>query len=1050
MSRGYFLALRWLYLRVVLIIFAGALPAFALADSSPVLSLEAGGHSAPIRGLDVSRDGRFAITVSDDRSARIWDLTTGEIRHVIRPATTTGLVGKLYGVAVHPSEDLVAVGGTTNVTSDKHRILLFRMSTGEFVDSFDARGGDVTRLRWTHDGRVLLAVFRHDAAFRAFSRDGSLLYEERFKQASYGLDVSAQGHIAATSYDDLVHFYRYEAGRVTAGNKLRTQTPSPRGVAYSPDGRSLAVGYRGAAGNQGAPSIHDGATGALKFQFDRPDLAAGNLATIVWSGDGASLYAAGSAYKQAGVHKGYQFDIATKRVRAQAQIAGNTVTALVPAPSGNLAYASYDGSWGVATAQLKVTPYTSAISDFRGPSNLRISADATRVGVFVRRGSEPLWFDLKTRLIKRGDHPEDLQEPRLKAGLFSGAEWENTLRPEVNGQPIDIASDELSRSIAFFHNSKNAVLGTAKRLLAIDPDGRVRWSVQTPAEVWSVNVSADDQLAVTALADGTVRWWRTEDGSPLMSLLMLADGRWILWSPSGFYDASAGADRLAGWSVNRPDQPVADFFSLNRFRDRFNKPAVLDELLSLRDEESAMAVLKPAAPALASPTPAPTTAASSDVDLRSEQAAQAPVAVVQPVLTAAEKLELRQLFLPPVLSAEGPAVANTAAGASGWTIPFTVRAQAQASVEVRIDGRPAPDAQVEIRETVGSVTRGIATVRMAEPGSTVQLIAKDQYGVSEPLGVRIAKVVQALNAPASTTGVSAVASTESIPVPAVPAPLAPVAAQSGVVQPVALAAPPAPAPVPATPVATTGRRLVVLAIGISEYQLAEYQLGLAAKDASDFARTLAAQGGGLYSSVETRVLVNGEATGENIRGGFKWLEQSVGPNDLGVLFMAGHGLNTQQGEYFFLPWEADHRRLTQTGVPESLIRQSLSRLRGKALMFVDTCYAGGALGTFNTASRDLASLANDLASSENGVVVFASSTGRQLSEENDKWGNGAFTRAAIDGLTGKADFRNTGRVTFKSLDFYISERVSALTDGRQTPVTISPIGVPDFALARVI
>jgi len=71
-----------------------------------------------------------------------------------------------------------------------------------------------------------------------------------------------------------------------------------------------------------------------------------------------------------------------------------------------------------------------------------------------------------------------------------------------------------------------------------------------------------------------------------------------------------------------------------------------------------------------------------------------------------------------------------------------------------------------------------------------------------------------------------------------------------------------------------------------------------------------------------------------------------------------------------------------------------------------------------------------------------------LSEENDAWGNGAFTRAVVDGLRGKADLQKTGRVTFKSLDLYVSDAVSRLTDGRQTPVTISPIGVPDFAVAR--
>ena len=111
--------------------------------------------------------------------------------------------------------------------------------------------------------------------------------------------------------------------------------------------------------------------------------------------------------------------------------------------------------------------------------------------------------------------------------------------------------------------------------------------------------------------------------------------------------------------------------------------------------------------------------------------------------------------------------------------------------------------------------------------------------------------------------------------------------------------------------------------------------------------------------------------------------------------------------------------------------------------------AGNALGNFQTASRELARLANNLAAAENGVIVFASSSGRQLSEENDAWGNGAFTKALVEGLTGGADLTSTGRITFKGLDFFISEEVSKLTGGRQTPVTIAPVGVPDFAIARI-
>jgi len=168
-----------------------------------------------------------------------------------------------------------------------------------------------------------------------------------------------------------------------------------------------------------------------------------------------------------------------------------------------------------------------------------------------------------------------------------------------------------------------------------------------------------------------------------------------------------------------------------------------------------------------------------------------------------------------------------------------------------------------------------------------------------------------------------------------------------------------------------------------------------------------------------------------------------------MLFMAGHGVNAPDGQNSFMPHEAYHLDLVRTGVPEATIRNTLGNMRGRALFFVDTCYAGNALGNFQTASRELARMANNLAAAENGVVVFASSSGRQLSEENDQWGNGAFTKALIEGFGGGADLTRSGRITYKGLDFFISEEVTKLTEGRQTPVTIAPIGVPDFAIARI-
>ena len=80
-------------------------------------------------------------------------------------------------------------------------------------------------------------------------------------------------------------------------------------------------------------------------------------------------------------------------------------------------------------------------------------------------------------------------------------------------------------------------------------------------------------------------------------------------------------------------------------------------------------------------------------------------------------------------------------------------------------------------------------------------------------------------------------------------------------------------------------------------------------------------------------------------------------------------------------------------------------------------------------------------------MVFASSTGRQYSLESSEWNNGAFTKALVEGVGGKADLQKTGRITHKMLDFYVSERVKELTKGVQTPVNPSPQGVPDFPIA---
>jgi uncharacterized caspase-like protein len=245
-------------------------------------------------------------------------------------------------------------------------------------------------------------------------------------------------------------------------------------------------------------------------------------------------------------------------------------------------------------------------------------------------------------------------------------------------------------------------------------------------------------------------------------------------------------------------------------------------------------------------------------------------------------------------------------------------------------------------------------------------------------------------------------------------------------------------------------RLYVLAIGVAAYKHAAIpRLALSAKDARDFAAVMQEQQGRLYREVKIKLATDGQATRDEVIDGLDWLQQQVTQHDVGMVFIAGHGVNDPNLGYTFLPYDADVDKLRRSAVTMEEFRRTLAALPGKTVMFLDTCHSGNILGgkLARGASDDINGIINELSSAENGIVVFSSSTGRQASFEDQSWGNGAFTKALVEGLGGAADYQKSGRITHKMLDLYVSERVKALTGGLQSPVTQAPGGVPDFPLA---
>ena len=160
-------------------------------------------------------------------------------------------------------------------------------------------------------------------------------------------------------------------------------------------------------------------------------------------------------------------------------------------------------------------------------------------------------------------------------------------------------------------------------------------------------------------------------------------------------------------------------------------------------------------------------------------------------------------------------------------------------------------------------------------------------------------------------------------------------------------------------------------------------------------------------------------------------------------------MNNDKGDFYFLPSDAvfseDGTIKRSKAIPSSVFKEILD-LPAKKLIFADTCHSEGMSGK-KTRGVDNDRFVKEL--QEANAVIFTSSRGRELSQEDERWGHGAFTYALIEGLRGKANLIKDNKISMKELDVYVSETVPQMTNGAQHPITNTPDGYVDFPMALV-
>jgi hypothetical protein len=555
----------------------------------PVLVIDPDMHVAAIKRVAADQKGTWVATGSDDKTVRVWSLADGALLRTIRIPAGHGNIGKVYAVAISPDGTVIAVSGYTGSgTADRrHQLYLFEAATGSMTRRIDGLPNVVNHLAFSVDGRRL-ATLLSSGGLRIYAAEcgwAEAARDEEYADQCYGADFASDGRLATTCFDGNVRLYAADLdGRVMADATAAVPGGQrPFGIAFGPEG-TLAVGYV----DSWNVDLLDGRT--LRT-LPRPALDGidnGDLACVAWSLVSNTMFAGGGFADKSNCYPVVAWEGGGAGPRRILPAGHNTVRSLVALPDGDFVVSSGD-PWLARLAGDGSPRWHQArrSADFRAMgAALAVSSDGTRVDFgFDYGGESPARFDVSTRQLTLTPEPDDhLAAPRQTEAILD--RWFPRSAIRIGFRSLPLEPHEMPRSLAVHADDQRFVLGTEWALRAFDLLGALLWSRPAPGATWAVNISGDGRLVIAAYGDGTIRWHRMADGVELLAFMPLADrSNWVVWTPEGFYAATAGAHGVLRWHVNEGwdaaanSVPVADI--PGSYRPEL-PPLVLRELETVR------------------------------------------------------------------------------------------------------------------------------------------------------------------------------------------------------------------------------------------------------------------------------------------------------------------------------------------------------------------------------------------------------------------------------------------------------------------------------------
>ena len=855
--------LGWLAAALTLLLAVSARP--AAAQDEAYLRIETGVHEAAVNHMARLADGSL-LTVSDDKTARIWSIDGLQARDLILPPIGPGDTGALFAVAT--SAKAIALGGRVRDNAGRFAVALYSQAPLAPAGLLAPFPAPVTALAFSPAGDML-AVGLQGGGVRVVGLTARrmLLQDEHYEQAVTGLAFDTNGRLVAAS-EDVLRVYEPDMQR--SATIALPRGARPYGVAVSPDGRRIAVGDR----QRAVVHLVDADRLRPERDLDGATSRGGSLNVVAFAPDGRTLYAAGSYVDQSGSVYIRRWPLTgapgngTNGHEAPADLpaARDLVTDLLALDDGVL-FATAEPSVGRLGADGHVLARVrSRHIDFRnaGRAGFRLSANGARIrlpvgvaaGAATMPSEQAVVVDIRLRTLSVApDAGQDLAPPFAAAAGLGITEWQNSRAPRLNGQPIALDPAETVRAVAVQANGGGAALGTDFFVRFVTRQGE-RWRQPTEAPAWAVNVSADGHWVVAGLGDGTVRWFRAEDGHPGLTLFVdPPTGRFVIWTPEGFFDHDHRDDgepdgrSLIGYRFNLASARASEFVAIGQLYPRFFRPDLVG--MAFRDDPFARSMIAGQASLL------------GNVRLALSEG-------LPPAITVLEACALGPDAPDAGCAGQAPVPLDAASAVSAGRLRLRYRLRDPSGhvgsvVFSRNDAVVQPDTVIESADDTTRIEQ--ATMALGRGRTVVALTPVSNTGAVEgsAAGRITLTLTQAPPARAASRGSDTGTAAAKIEPPAA--------------------------------------KLYVLSVGVNETGNPDWSLKNAANDARAIADTMRTPVPSVYSAAPDVVsLIDGQATADAILAGLRRIAKLAAPDDIVMIYLAGHG-RTVDGRYDFAPYD---------------------------------------------------------------------------------------------------------------------------------------------------